>query len=66
MNKHLHSYTKYVTTRQSSKIRMKKHLKTLNKLRKKEIVDDKYVYVRKNAFYNHIKDSPDYINDSNV
>lgn len=43
--------------RQSSKIRMKKHLKTLNKLRKKEIVDDEYVYVRKNAFYNHIKDS---------
>ncbi len=43
--------------RASSKQRMKKHLKTLDKLRSKNIVDDEYVYVRKNAFYNHIKDT---------
>ncbi|MCM1370538.1 MAG: RNA-directed DNA polymerase, partial [Clostridium sp.] len=41
--------------RSSSKIRMKKHLKTLEKLKTKNIVDDEYVYIRKNAFYNHIK-----------
>ena len=34
---------------------MKKHLKTINKLYDKGIVDDGYVYSRKNAFYNHIK-----------
>ena len=34
--------------------RLKRHLKTLKKLRNKEIVD---VYIRKNAFYNHIKDT---------
>lgn len=39
----------------SSKQRLKKHLKTLKKLRDKEIVDDNYVYIRKNAYYNHIK-----------
>ena len=43
--------------RASSRIRLKKHLKTLDKLRSKEIVDDYYVYVRKNAFYQHIKDT---------
>lgn len=43
--------------RVSSKQRLKKHLKTLNKLREKNIVDDEYVYIRKNAFYNHIKDT---------
>lgn len=43
--------------RASSKQRLKKHLKTLNKLRDKNIVDDEYVYIRKNAFYNHIKDT---------
>ena len=43
--------------RASSKQRLKKHLKTLNKLREKNIVDDEYVYIRKNAFYNHIKDT---------
>ena len=26
-------------------------------LREKNIVDDEYVYIRKNAFYNHIKDT---------
>ncbi len=41
----------------SSKQRLKKHLKTLKKLREKNIVDDEYVYIRKNAFYNHIKDT---------
>ena len=43
--------------RASSKQRLKRHLKTLKKLRDKEIVDDDYVYIRKNAFYNHIKDT---------
>lgn len=43
--------------RASSKQRLKKHLKTLKKLRDKNIVDDDYVYIRKNAFYNHIKDT---------
>ena len=43
--------------RASSKQRLKRHLKTLHKLREKNIVDDEYVYVRKNAFYNHIKDT---------
>lgn len=43
--------------RVSSKQRLKKHLKTLKKLRDKNIVDDEYVYIRKNAFYNHIKDT---------
>lgn len=41
--------------RYSSKQRMKRHLKTMEKLRKRNIVDDEYVYKRKNAFYNHIK-----------
>lgn len=36
---------------------MKKHLKTINKLYDKGIVDDEYVYSRKNAFYNHIKNT---------
>ena len=43
--------------RASSKQRSKRHLKTLKKLRDKDIVDDNYVYIRKNAFYNHIKDT---------
>lgn len=43
--------------RSSSRIRLKKHLKTLVKLRNKNVVDDNYVYVRKNAFYNHIKNT---------
>lgn len=47
--------------RVSSKQRLKKHLKTLEKLRGKNIVDDEYVYVRKNAFYNHIKDTKESI-----
>ncbi len=44
-----------VKLRQSSKKRMKKHLKTIDKLYEKKIVDEKYVYERKNAFYNHVK-----------
>lgn len=44
-----------IKMRQSSKIRMKRHIKLLNKLYDKKIVDDEYVYLRKNAFYNHIK-----------
>ena len=43
--------------RASSKQRLKRHLKTLKKLRDKDIVDDNYVYIRKNVFYNHIKDT---------
>ena len=43
--------------RQSSKQRMKKHLKTINKLFNKGIVDEEYVYQRKNSFYNHIKNT---------
>ncbi len=43
--------------RGSSRQRMKKHLKTLNKLYNKKIIDENYVYVRKNAFYNHIKNT---------
>ena len=43
--------------RASSKNRLKKHLKRLKKLRERKIVDDEYVYIRKNAFYNHIKDT---------
>lgn len=48
--------------RVSSKQRLKKHLKTLEKLRNKNIVDDQYVYIRKNAFYNHIKDTKESLN----
>lgn len=44
-----------VKLRYSSKQRMKKYLKTINKLYDKGIVDDEYVYSRKNAFYDHIK-----------
>lgn len=44
-----------VKLRYSSKQRMKRHLKTINKLHDKGIVDDEYVYSRKNAFFNHIK-----------
>lgn len=43
--------------RASSKIRMKKHIKTLQKLKNKEIVDDDYIFVRKSSFYNHVKDT---------
>lgn len=46
-----------VKLRSSSKNRMKKHLKTLKKLSDNQIVDNEYVYMRKNAFYNHIKNT---------
>ncbi len=48
--------------RASSKRRMKKHLKTINKLYNKGVIDDEYVYQRKNAFYNHIKRTNESIN----
>ena len=41
--------------RQSTKIRLKRHIKTLNKLKNKNIVDEEYVYLRKNAYYNRLK-----------
>lgn len=41
--------------RQSSLIRMKKHVKTIKKLRSKNLVDDEYVLIRKNSFYQHLK-----------
>lgn len=47
--------------RQSSKIRLKRHLKTLSKLKAKKIVDEDYVLTRKNAFYNHLKDTDESI-----
>lgn len=43
--------------RYSSKQRMKKHLKTVNKLFSKGLVDNLYVYQRKNSFYNYIKNT---------
>lgn len=46
-----------IKLRVSSKQRMKKHIKTVGKLYKKGIVDEEYVYTRKNAFYNHIKNT---------
>ena len=46
-----------VKLRYSSKRCLKKNLKTVNKLYNKRIVDDEYVYQRKNSFHNHIKDT---------
>lgn len=40
--------------RSSSKIRLKHHLKTLYKLKDKNLVDSQYVIVRRNSFYAHI------------
>lgn len=40
--------------RKSSKIRMKKHLRTLQKLVSKGLVDDKYVLCRTSAFKSHL------------
>ena len=40
--------------RSSAKIRMKQHMKTLNRLEKKGTVDGEYVRTRKNAYYAHI------------
>ena len=48
--------------RGSSKLRLKRYLKTLSKLEEKGIVDKEYVNVRKNAFYSHIKDSNESMN----
>ena len=46
-----------VKLRHSARQRMKKHVKTIYKLYRKGWIDDTYVYVRKNAFYNHIKNT---------
>ncbi len=43
--------------RLSSKKKIRRHLKTLQKMKNKGIVDDKYVQMRKNAFYNHVSNS---------
>lgn len=43
--------------RNSSRVRLKRHLKTLAKLENKGLVDEKYIYARKNAYHNHIKDT---------
>lgn len=43
--------------RGSSKIRLKRHLKFLKKLRESEIVDDQYVDIRKNAYYEYLKNT---------
>lgn len=40
--------------RKSSKQRLKRHLKTLEKLENKQMVDKDYVLVRKNAYWAHI------------
>lgn len=39
----------------TSKRRMKKHLRTMDTLQKKGLIDNTYVNIRKSAFYNHIK-----------
>ncbi|MGN0974206.1 MAG: reverse transcriptase domain-containing protein [Bacilli bacterium] len=44
-----------VKLRSSSKRRLLTHLKVLKKLEIKNIIDEEYIYIRKNAFYNHIK-----------
>lgn len=41
--------------RSSSKIRLKRHIKVLNKLLNKNIIDKEYMDIRKNAYYEHIK-----------
>ncbi len=46
-----------VKLRSSSKQRIKKHLKTVNKLYIKGIVDEDYVKQRLNSFYNHVKNT---------
>lgn len=48
--------------RRTAKIRLKRHLKNLTKLNKKGIIDEEYVYSRKNSFYSHIKNSNESIN----
>lgn len=44
-----------IKLRSSSKIRMKKHIRTLKKLKTNHYVDDDYILQRKNSFYNHVK-----------
>ena len=43
--------------RSSSKIRLKKHLKTLKKLEEKKLIDEEYINIRKNAYHAHIAHS---------
>ena len=43
--------------RSSAKARMKRKLKVLGILEKKKMVDSEYVKLRKEAFYNHVKNS---------
>lgn len=54
--RHILTKTGKVVTklRRTSKIRMKRHLKNLDKLYKKKLVDKEYVLMRKNAYYAHI------------
>lgn len=40
--------------RLSSKKRIRKHLKNMNKLKNKNMIDDEYISIRKNAFYAHL------------
>lgn len=40
--------------RLSAKKRLRKHLKSMNKLKNKVLIDDEYIKIRKNAFYAHI------------
>lgn len=46
-----------IKLRNSARIRLKRHLKTLIRLKKIGLIDDEYIYIRKNAYYNHIKNS---------
>ncbi|MDR0850563.1 MAG: RNA-directed DNA polymerase [Christensenellaceae bacterium] len=46
-----------IKLRGSARVRLKRHLQTLLKLRAKNIVDDDYIEVRKNAFSAHLKHS---------
>lgn len=40
--------------RLSAKKRLRKHLKSMNKLKNKGLIDDEYIKIRKNAYYAHI------------
>ena len=44
-----------IKLRQSAKIRLKRYIKTMNKLYEKEIIDSEYIQIRKNAFTTHLK-----------
>ena len=40
--------------RLSAKKRLRRHLKNLEKLQNKNVIDEEYVTIRKNGFYAHI------------